>query len=177
MPVDRRSRGAQPSPEVPHVEGFQALGVERYDIPGLVAAVWHEGTETFAAHGVTNLDNPQQVDENTLYAVGSTSKPFAATALMHVVARGEVDLDAPVRHYLPELRLPNEEWTAQITVKQLLNHTAGLDWRLITDTGDADDALAEFIARLAGLEQIGAPGGRASYTRSGSASWRGSSRR
>ncbi|MBR7831536.1 beta-lactamase family protein, partial [Actinospica sp. MGRD01-02] len=41
------------------------------------------------------------------------------------------------------------------------------DWRLIADTGDADDALAEFIARLADLEQIGAPGGRASYSQVG----------
>jgi CubicO group peptidase (beta-lactamase class C family) len=83
------------------------------------------------------------------------------------VARGDVELDAPVRRYIPELTLPNEEWTAQITVKNLLNHTAGLDWRLITDTGDGDDALAEFIARLSGLEQIGAPGGRASYSQVG----------
>jgi len=140
---------------------------EKYGIPGMAVAVWHEGAESFAAHGVTSLEDPKPVDENTLYAVGSTSKPFAATALMHLVARGEVELDAPVRRYIPELTLPNEEWTAQITVKHLLNHTAGLDWRLITDTGDGDDALAEFIARLSGLEQIGAPGGRASYSQVG----------
>ncbi|HET9171928.1 MAG TPA: serine hydrolase domain-containing protein [Actinospica sp.] len=137
---------------------------EKHGIPGLSVAVWHEGAESFAAHGVTNLDHPEPVDRNTLYAVGSTSKPFAATALMHLVARGEVELDAPVRRYIPELTLPNEEWTAQITVENLLNHTAGLDWRLITDTGDGDDALSEFIVRLSGLDQLGAPGGRASYS-------------
>ncbi|MBR7825946.1 beta-lactamase family protein, partial [Actinospica sp. MGRD01-02] len=111
--------------EITTLSDVVAHAAEKYGIPGLAAAVWHKGTETIAAHGVTNLDHQQPVDENTLFAVGSTSKPFAATALMHLVARGEVDLDAPVRHYIPELRLPNEEWTAQITVKQLLNHTAG----------------------------------------------------
>jgi CubicO group peptidase (beta-lactamase class C family) len=140
---------------------------EKFGVPGLAVAVWHDGTESFAAHGVTNLENPRPVDENTLYAIGSTSKPFAATALMHLVAQGKVDLDAPVRRYIPELALPNEDWTAQMTVKNLLNHTAGLDWRLIVDTGDGDDALARFIDRLAELKQIAAPGARASYSQVG----------
>ena len=130
---------------------------EKFGIPGLAVAVWHDGTESFAAHGVTNLENPRPVDENTLYAAGSTSKPFAATALMHLVAQGKVELDAPVRRYIPELALPNEDWTAQMTVKNLLNHTAGLDWRLIVDTGDGDDALAQFIDRLSELKQIAVP--------------------
>jgi len=85
---------------------------EKFGVPGLAVAVWHDGTELFAAHGVTNLENPRPVDENTLYATGSTSKPFAATALMHLVAQGKVELDAPVRRYIPELALPNEDWTA-----------------------------------------------------------------
>jgi CubicO group peptidase (beta-lactamase class C family) len=140
---------------------------EKFGVPGLAVAVWHDGTESFAAHGVTNLENPRPVDENTLYAIGSTSKPFAATALMHLVAQGKVELDAPVRRYIPELALPNEDWTAQMTVKNLLNHTAGLDWRLIVDTGDGDDALARFIDRLAELKQIAAPGARASYSQVG----------
>ena len=140
---------------------------EKFGIPGLAVAVWHDGTESFAAHGVTNLENPRPVDENTLYAAGSTSKPFAATALMHLVAQGKVELDAPVRRYIPELALPNEDWTAQMKVKNLLNHTAGLDWRLVVDTGDGDDALAQFIARLSELAQIAAPGTRASYSQVG----------
>ena len=140
---------------------------EKFGIPGLAVAVWHDGTESFAAHGVTNLENPRPVDENTLYAAGSTSKPFAATALMHLVAQGKVELDAPVRRYIPELALPNKDWMAQMKVKNLLNHTAGLDWRLVVDTGDGDDALAQFIARLSELAPIAAPGTRASYSQVG----------
>lgn len=140
---------------------------EKFGIPGLAVAIWHDGAESFAANGVTNLENPRPVDENTLFAVGSTSKPFAATALMHLVAQGRVELDAPVRRYIPELALPNEQWAAQMTVKNLLNHTAGLDWRLIADTGDGEEALASFISKLSELEQIAAPGTRASYSQVG----------
>lgn len=140
---------------------------EKFAVPGLSVGVWAGGAATYAAHGVTSIEDPQPINRDTLYSVGSTSKPFAATALMHLVAQGNVELDAPVRRYLPELTLPNEQWTARTTVLNLLNHTAGLDWRLIVDTGGGDDALAEFIARLSGLEQIAAPGTRASYSQVG----------
>jgi CubicO group peptidase (beta-lactamase class C family) len=86
---------------------------------------------------------------------------------MRLVADGRVELDAPVRRYVPELVLADEHAAAEITVMNLLNHTAGLDWRIIVDTGDGDDALAGFVAALAELELIAPPGTRASYSQAG----------
>jgi CubicO group peptidase (beta-lactamase class C family) len=146
---------------------FVGTAAEKFAIPGVAVAVWADGTETYACHGVTSLEDPQPVDEHTLYSLGSISKTFTATAMMRLVAEGKVDLDAPVRRYIPELVLPHEQWTSEMTVLNLLNHTAGLDWRLIVDTGDGDDALAQFVARLAGLEQLAAPGTRTSYSQAG----------
>jgi CubicO group peptidase (beta-lactamase class C family) len=140
---------------------------EKFAIPGVAVAVWADGTETYAGHGVTSLEDPRPIGEHTLYSVGSISKTFTATAMMRLVAQGRVDLDAPVRRYLPELVLPNEQWTNQMTVLNLLNHTAGLDWRLIVEVGDADDALAQFVARLADFDQLAAPGTRTSYSQVG----------
>jgi CubicO group peptidase (beta-lactamase class C family) len=146
---------------------FVVAAAEKFAIPGVAVAVWANGTATYASHGVTSLENPVPVDEHTEYSVGSISKTFTATAMMRLVALGKVDLDAPVRRYIPELVLPNEQWASEMTVLNLLNHTAGLDWRLIVDTGDTDDALATFVARLAELEQIAAPGTRTSYSQVG----------
>ena len=140
---------------------------EKFAIPGVAVAVWSDGTATYACHGVTSLEDPRPVDEHTLYSLGSISKTFTATAMMRLVAQGKVDLDAPVRRYVPELVLPSEQWTSEMTVLNLLNHTAGLDWRLIADTGDRDDALARFVARLAGFGQLAAPGTRTSYSQAG----------
>jgi CubicO group peptidase (beta-lactamase class C family) len=86
---------------------------------------------------------------------------------MCLVAAGQVDLDAPVRRYVPDLVLADEPAAAQITVLNLLNHTAGLDWGVIADTGEGDDALASYVAQMAGLKIIGPPGGRASYSQAG----------
>ena len=56
---------------------------------------------------------------------------ISSTALMRLVAEGRVELDAPVRRYVPELRLADEQTAAQVTVLNLLNHTSGLGWDLL----------------------------------------------
>jgi CubicO group peptidase (beta-lactamase class C family) len=136
-------------------------------IPGVAAGVWAAGQEDVACDGVTSLDNPLPVDRHTLFEVGSITKTFTATALMGLVAGGKVELDAPVRRYVPALRLADERNAAEITVLQLLNHTTGLDWALLADTGAGDDALAAYVARLDELKVIAAPGTRASYSQAG----------
>ena len=62
--------------------------------------------------------------ESTLYDLASLTKVIATTpALMLLVERGRVRLDAPVATYLPELQGTP---TAGVTVRQLLTHTSGL---------------------------------------------------
>ncbi|MBE1486881.1 serine hydrolase domain-containing protein [Plantactinospora soyae] len=136
-------------------------------IPGVAVGVWAGGQEIYACHGVTSVDNPLPVDQDTLFQLGSVTKTYTATAVLHLVASGRVELDAPVRRYVPELRLADERTAAEITVSQLLNHTAGLDWGLIVDTGEGDDALAGYVAKMAELTLIAAPGVRASYSQAG----------
>ncbi|TMU93259.1 serine hydrolase domain-containing protein [Streptomyces sp. DASNCL29] len=135
-------------------------------VPGVAVGVLLDGQEIYASHGVTSLGNPLPVDEKTLFPLASVSKTFTATALMRLVAEGKVDLDAPVRAYVPELILADEEAAARITVLNLLNHTAGLDWNLIDD-GEGDRSLAGLVAKLPQLPLIAPPGARASYSQAG----------
>jgi CubicO group peptidase (beta-lactamase class C family) len=139
----------------------------RFGIPGAAAGVWADGRELYACHGVTSVDNPLPVDRDTLYLLGSVTKTYTATTLLRLVADGRVELDAPVRRYVPELRLKDERAAAQVTVLNLLNHTAGLDWGITVDTGEGDDALAGYVARMAGLNLVARPGERASYSQAG----------
>ncbi|GAA2350479.1 serine hydrolase domain-containing protein [Streptomyces cuspidosporus] len=135
-------------------------------VPGAAVGVLLDGQEIYASHGVTNLDHPLPVDEKTLFPLASVSKTFTATALMRLVAEGKVDLDAPVRRYVPELKLADEQAAARVTVLNLLNHTAGLDWNLIDD-GEGDRSLAGLVAKLHRLPLIAPPGARASYSQAG----------
>ena len=47
------------------------------------------------------------------------------TAIWHLIDAGALALDAPVRTYIPELRLMDETAAAEVTVANLLDHTAG----------------------------------------------------
>lgn len=82
---------------------------------------------------------------------------------MRLVDRGDVDLDAPVRRYVPELTLSDEQTAQQVTVLHLLNHTAGWAGDLLDNTGTGDDALARYVPRMARLEQVTPLGTTVSY--------------
>ncbi|MFE3195106.1 serine hydrolase domain-containing protein [Nocardia sp. NPDC059240] len=146
---------------------FVAATAAEFDMPGMAVGIWVGGREIIANVGVTSTENPVPVTEHTVFAIGSTSKTFTTTALMRLVAEGKVDLDAPVRTYVPELKLSDEHHAATITVQQLLNHTAGFDWNLINNTGEGEDGLAAFVATLSELPLIAAPGERPSYSQAG----------
>lgn len=149
------------------LSNFVEATAANFGIPGVAVGVWANGREVYACHGVTSVGNPLPVHRDTLYVVGSVTKTFTATALMRLVADGRVELDAPVRRYVPELRLKDEHATEVVTVQNLLNHSSGLGWDLLVDTGEGDDALRAFVAKMAELEQIAPPGARASYSQAG----------
>jgi CubicO group peptidase (beta-lactamase class C family) len=149
------------------LQGFVEATATELGIPGVAVGVFLDGRELYACHGVTSVDNPQPVDRDTIFVLGSVTKSATATALMRLVAEGRVDLDAPVRRYVPELQLADEQTAAQITVMNLLNHTAGLGHGFVFDSGDGDDALARYVAKLPEMELIAPPGTRASYSQAG----------
>jgi CubicO group peptidase (beta-lactamase class C family) len=136
---------------------------EELGVPGVSVGVYQDGTEAYAFHGVTSVENPLPVDTDTLFQFGSTGKTFTATAIMRLVDRGRVDLEATVRTYVPELKLKDEDVAQRVTVLHLLNHTAGWQGDFFPDTGEGDDALAKYVEKMADLEQEFPLGATAAY--------------
>lgn len=145
------------------LQEFLTAKAAELEVPGATAGVLVDGEEITAFHGVTSVENPLEVDERTLFQFGSTGKTYTATAMMRLVDQGKVDLDAPVRQYVPELKLKDAEALEKVTVLQLFNHTAGWQGDAIKDTGDGDDALAIYVADMADLEQVSPLGSTVSY--------------
>jgi CubicO group peptidase (beta-lactamase class C family) len=124
------------------------------DVPGAAVGIVHDGVEHYAFHGVTSTKNPLPVDETTLFQFGSTGKTYTATAIMRLMERGDLDLDQPVRTYLPEFALQDEDVAREATVLNLLNHTAGWEGDLSDNTGDGDDALERYVALMKDIRQV-----------------------
>jgi CubicO group peptidase (beta-lactamase class C family) len=61
----------------------------------------------------------------TPFFIGSLTKSITALAVMQLVEAGKINLDAPVRQYLPWFRVADPQASAQISVRHLLNQTSG----------------------------------------------------
>jgi CubicO group peptidase (beta-lactamase class C family) len=128
--------------------------MDELSVPGVSVGVLFEGEEETAGLGVTSIENPLDVTPDTLFQIGSITKTFVASAIMRLVEAGEVELDAPVRTYLPELRLADEDAASRATVRQLLTHTGGWLGDYFESFGWGDDSLERMVAALAEQPQL-----------------------
>jgi CubicO group peptidase (beta-lactamase class C family) len=135
-------------------------GIRRGAYPGAALVVGRRDTVLFAkGYGrLTWSPRSAAVDpDSTLWDLASLTKVIATTtALMLLVERGRVDLDAPVRRYLPEFA------TADVTVRHLLTHTSGLRGTLplYRDARDSTEALRMVLTEA----PLAPPGTRMVYS-------------
>lgn len=146
---------------------FVTETMARLQVPGVALGITDNGDEYSAAFGITSVDNPLPVTVDTLFQIGSTSKTFTATLMMKLVERGEVDLYAPVRKYIPDFLLQSEEDAAKARVIDCLSHVGGWAGDYFRDTGRGEDALAKMIGRMSRLPQLTPCGEVFSYNNAG----------
>ena len=141
--------------------------MQQYRVPGLALAVLHNSQTYAQGFGITSIQNPLPVTPDTLFQVGSISKTFVGTAAMRLVERGQLDLDAPIRKYLPAFKLQDESVAAHVTMRHLLTHTGGWLGDYFNDTGWGNDALARMMDEIATLPQLTPLGKIWSYNNAG----------
>lgn len=131
-------------------------------VPGIATAILKEGEPVrFAVAGEDGHGSPMTAD--TPMRIESLSKSVTALAVMQLVEAGEVDLDRPVRDYLPEFSLADPR-AGDITVAHLLTHTSGMSDATGPDLyRDDADTLEEAVARLESATLAAAPGTASAY--------------
>ncbi|MCP2243882.1 serine hydrolase domain-containing protein [Lentzea aerocolonigenes] len=139
----------------------------QYQVPGATAAVTVGDEVVEAAAGVLNKNTGVETTTDSLFQIGSITKVWTTTLALQLVDEKLLDLDSPVRTYLPEFRIADEDAAARITVRQLMNHTSGFEGDLFTDTGRGDDCVEKYVATLHDTPQLFAPGEMFSYNNAG----------
>ncbi|GFN33008.1 cyclic peptide export ABC transporter [Paenibacillus xylaniclasticus] len=139
---------------------------DRAEIPGL-AVVIVQGDKTIFSQGYgwANKEDKIPVTNDTLFELGSTSKAFSALAVFRLEKEGQLNLDAPVRQYLPWLRFTYKGEEAVVTLRQLLHHTSGIPFRTIAGIPVSEDesGLEQTVRTLEGMELDYEPGERYEY--------------
>ena len=151
-----------------------------------VGIVRHGSLEFFNRHGFADIASNTPIDADTVFRIGSVTKPFTAIAVMQLHEQGLIDLDAPANDYLRAYRLiPARAGLRPATVRHLLTHTAGIaEVQRVVDllhpeagpfegrppilsvgAGEPMPSLAEYYRR--GLRVVAEPGTRFAYSNHG----------
>ncbi|MBN2476209.1 MAG: beta-lactamase family protein [Pirellulales bacterium] len=122
-------------PAVPELASFDRIITElmrKHEIPGGAVAVAKDGRLLLArGYGLADVEGCRPVQPDALFRIASVSKPITAAAVLVLVERGRLDLDAKVVDLLASLRPQAGRQVdprfCEITVRQLLHHTGGFD--------------------------------------------------
>src|ERR1700730_15541849 len=96
------------------------------ELPALSIAIIDDQQIVWAeSFGMADPKSKIPASADTVYRIGSVSKLFTDSAIMQLVERGELNLDAPITDYLPDFH-PRNPFGTPITLRQLMSHRSGL---------------------------------------------------
>jgi serine beta-lactamase-like protein LACTB, mitochondrial len=112
-----------PPAKLAPIEAAIAAEMSRLGIPGVSAAIAvdHE-LRWSAGYGRADVENNVPATAFTVYRLGSIAKAITAAAVLQLVEKGKLDLDAPVQKYVPSF--PVKAWP--LTCRHLLAHLGGV---------------------------------------------------
>ncbi len=157
---------ADQNPKLEQITSLVQQKMAEYGIPGVALGIYKGGQLFVRGFGITNVDNPQGVTPDTIFALASISKTVTTTAMMRLAEQGKVDLNAPVKKYLPDFRVQDEGTTNSVALWHLLTHTPGWEGQLTAaDRGPL--TLASFLDQIKDLPKLAEPGEVWSYNNAG----------
>ena len=134
-----------------HLDSLLLKYVNDGRLPGVTALVARDGKIVYyKAFGQRDLEARDPLQRDDIYRIASMTKAITATAALILYEEGRFALDEPLSKYLPEFKNPkvlqeyNRQtgvWTAEparseITIRQLFNHTSGIDYGSISSSED-----------------------------------------
>ncbi|MEO6323782.1 MAG: serine hydrolase domain-containing protein, partial [Thermoanaerobaculia bacterium] len=114
--------GAQ---EFREIDSYVRDEMKRHIVPGMALVITDSSQTLYSGAWGRSGAGQAAMSIDTPMVVGSLSKMFTATAVLQLVERGSVALDAPVQRYLPWFRVADAEASGKITIRHLLNQTSG----------------------------------------------------
>ncbi|HEY0736092.1 MAG TPA: serine hydrolase [Herpetosiphonaceae bacterium] len=107
------------------IDTYVSAQMQKHQLPGVALAITDGERIVYArGYGIAGGDRPLM--PSTPMYIGSSSKSFTALAIMQLAEQGKLDLDAPVRRYLPWFAVADSQATEQLTIRHFLHHASGL---------------------------------------------------
>ena len=160
--IDAESKAAGHRTSYEAIDAYVEREMRRLQMPGVSLAIV-AGDQIVHLRGFGRVrPGGTAPTPQTPFYIASLTKSFIALAVMQLVEAGKIELDAPVRRYLPWFRVADPRASAQMTVRHLLHQTSGLplsSGEMITadfdDSPDANERQARALATLALTRPVG----------------------
>ncbi len=148
-----------------------ARAMEKYSIAGVAAGAISGGEVIWSARMGRASAGGDPVTGSTGFNVGSVSKPLTVWAVVALAQDGLIDLDAPISRYLEQFELPPGEYDLEeVTIRRLLQHTAGTNRHGYGGYGAHEDQPADAVELSTVFEPLAVvrqPGARRIYSGGG----------
>ena len=161
-PTDAAQRAALSD----YVDGLIATMQREHGLGAVTVSIVHDDELWLVrGYGLADIDAGRAVNpDRTLFRIGSVSKTFTWTAVMMLVERGLIDLDADLNNYLEQFSI-EEAFGEPVTMRQVMHHRGGFEdtLRLFAVADHDRRSLAELLAEHQ-PERVYPPGARTSYS-------------
>ena len=137
-------------------------------IPGFSVVVVNQDKVIYSGgSGVERKGHAEPFTAESVSAIGSLTKSMTALAVMQLVEKGALDLDTPIKKFLPSFSTANQEKSDKITLRMLLNNTSGLQVNYQPTYDLTDKALEDLARSLKGSFLTREPGSAYEYSNLG----------
>ena len=127
--MDRTVSGPGDQIDTKVIDDYITSKMKSFKIPGLaLSIVKNDKIVYLKGYGRANVRG-KPVTPQTSFNIASVYKSFIGLAISQLIEAGKIDIDTPVKTYLPWFILADPEAARQITIKHLLSHTSGLSKR------------------------------------------------
>ncbi|GHT57651.1 hypothetical protein FACS1894109_10290 [Spirochaetia bacterium] len=97
------------------------------NIPGAVIIIIKSGEIYYnKAFGYKNIKNKDIMTTDTIFQAASIAKTITALGIMKLAEDRQIEIDKPVETYLTRWNIPDSEYRNEVTIRRLLNHSAGI---------------------------------------------------
>lgn len=100
--------------------------MDKFHLPSLCVSAWAKGRNYRFSGGLADVERGLPAREDTLYCIGSSTKAFITASLFILSDAGKLELDAPIKAYLPWFRFPDAYWEKHLTVRDAMCHRSGM---------------------------------------------------
>ncbi|WP_103996023.1 serine hydrolase [Paenibacillus sp. UNC499MF] len=166
VPAPAEAAGSGPDkPDTARIDAYMEGVMSRLHIPGAALGIVKKDSPLYLqGYGISGPDG-RKATPQTAFVLGSTTKAITAAAVMQLAEQGKIDLEAPVRRYLPDFKTTVPEESDRIRVKDLLYQTSGFSkYDGVAALTQGDSTIGDHIGGLRKISLVRAPGTSFEYS-------------